>query len=154
MKTTPSRTRSTVGASVPHGIDAPDDRPGVPMEADPSPDPAHRTTPERQPNGDRHLHRTGLDRPTPVFGTAQPPRGLSGMIRRGAYGIPEHYARHWMLLMVADRVDVLEDRLGEALAEPLERIGFDEGARYARTNPVAVLGGTLLGAWIAKRVIF
>ena len=48
---------------------------------------------------------------TPVFGTAQPPRGLSGRLRRAAYGIPDHFARHWMLLILADRVDVLESRV-------------------------------------------
>ena len=90
----------------------------------------------------QHLHRAGIDRPTPVVGSAQPPRGVSGMMRRSAYEIPEHYARHWMLLMAADRVDVMEDRLGGMLAEPMERIGFDAGARYARSNPLAVAAGT------------
>jgi MYXO-CTERM domain-containing protein len=46
-----------------------------------------------------------------VFGTAQPPYGLSGALRRGAYAIPEHRARHWMLLMLADRVELVEHRL-------------------------------------------
>ena len=49
---------------------------------------------------------------TPVFGTAQPPRGLSGLIRRAAYRIPEHKAGRWMLLLLGDRVDVWESRLG------------------------------------------
>ena len=49
---------------------------------------------------------------TPVFGTRQPPRGLSGVIRRAAYRIPEHKAGRWMLLMLGDRVDVWESRLG------------------------------------------
>ena len=48
---------------------------------------------------------------TPVFGTAQPPRGLSGRLRAAAYAIPDHFARHWMLLILADRVDVLESRV-------------------------------------------
>ena len=30
-----------------------------------------------------------IDHLTPVFGTAQPPRGLSGVLRRAAYGIPD-----------------------------------------------------------------
>jgi hypothetical protein len=56
----------------------------------------------------------------PVFGTAQPPRGLSGALRRRAYAIPEHRARHWALLLLADRVDVVEtwvtERPGPAAA--------------------------------------
>jgi hypothetical protein len=47
---------------------------------------------------------------TPVFGTAQPLRGLSGRIRRYAYTYSEAQTLHWMLLMAGDRVDVLESR--------------------------------------------
>jgi hypothetical protein len=52
-----------------------------------------------------------VGRITPVFGTAAPPHGLSGLIRRAAYRIPEHGAGRWMLLMLGDRVDVMESRL-------------------------------------------
>jgi hypothetical protein len=41
----------------------------------------------------------------PVFGTAVPPRGLSGAIRLLAYRLPDHYPSHWLLLMLGDRVD-------------------------------------------------
>jgi hypothetical protein len=55
----------------------------------------------------------GVDvgRLTPVFGTTQPPRGLSGLIRRAGYRVPEHKAGRWMLLLLGDRVDVWESRL-------------------------------------------
>jgi len=49
-------------------------------------------------------------RTTPVFGTAQPPRGISGALRRAAYRLPEYRAGHWLLLIAADRVDVVERR--------------------------------------------
>jgi hypothetical protein len=52
-----------------------------------------------------------VGRLTPVFGTAVPPRGLSGLVRRAAYKIPEHKGKRWMLLMLADRIDVQESRL-------------------------------------------
>jgi hypothetical protein len=48
---------------------------------------------------------------TPIFSTAVPPRGLSGLMRRRAYAIPEHQARRWLLLLLSDRVDVWENRL-------------------------------------------
>jgi hypothetical protein len=48
---------------------------------------------------------------TPVFGTAVPPRGLSGLVRRLAYRIPEHKTGHWLLLMLGDRIDVWEGRM-------------------------------------------
>jgi hypothetical protein len=94
----------------------PDARPGVPREAEPQPDPgAHWARPPRQSPTVTVLRRKGLDELTPVFGTAQPPHGLSGLIRRAAYRAPEHKARHWAGLLLADRVDVLESRLGRAL---------------------------------------
>jgi len=45
---------------------------------------------------------------TPVYGTAVPPRGISGLIRKAAYKIPDHRPARWMMLLFADRVDVIE----------------------------------------------
>jgi hypothetical protein len=36
-------------------------------------------------------------------------------MRRMAYRIPEWRARHWMLLLLADRVDVVEGLLGDVM---------------------------------------
>ncbi len=60
-------------------------------------------------------HRPGVPKKersidTPVFGTAQPPAGLAGAIRRYAYKFPDHWMRHWSTLLFADRVDVWEHR--------------------------------------------
>lgn len=137
------------------GVDGPVRRPGVPMEATPEApaDGAHWTEPERQPNREGHLARAGLDGPMPVVGSAQRPRGVSGSLRRAAYEIPEHFARHWGLLLLADRVDVVEDRLGEALSGPMEQIGFEPGARLARTNPLGLVAGAVVGAWLVKKLL-
>ena len=43
-----------------------------------------------------------------VFGTSTPPRGVSGMIRRAAFRWSESNWLHWLLLMGADRVNVVE----------------------------------------------
>jgi hypothetical protein len=43
-----------------------------------------------------------------VFGTATPPAGISGAIRRTAFGYSESQWAHWLLLMLADRVDMVE----------------------------------------------
>lgn len=68
--------------------------------------------PERQPEKEpreRSIEHRFL---TPVFGTAQPPRGLSGVVRRYAYRrFSEGRAAHWLLLMAADRVDAWESHL-------------------------------------------
>ncbi len=89
-------------------------RPGVPRIHRPSPDPgAHWDRPQQQ-RGARLLARSGLSEATPVFGTGQPAHGLSGRIRRAAYRIPEHRPGRWALLLLGDRVDVLEHRLARS----------------------------------------
>jgi hypothetical protein len=95
----------------------PRDRPSVPKERfDPELNGAHWEFPERQPEKwprERSMEHKFL---TPVFGTACPPRGLSGMIRKYSYQeYSEGRAAHWLLLMLADRVDALENHLASLL---------------------------------------
>lgn len=54
-------------------------------------------------------------KPTPVFGTSCPPRGLSGIIRTAAYRVPDHLPRKWLLLLLADRVEATGPRLRRLL---------------------------------------
>jgi hypothetical protein len=88
-------------------------RPGVPRERTPRRPVTgvHWDVPDQQRPSDRALaRRADFSRLTPVFGTVQPPRGLAGRIRGAAYRVPTHYARHWLLLLIADRVDVAAHR--------------------------------------------
>lgn len=95
--------------------ESPARRPGSPREAEPHPLPgAHWATPPQQPIEGPEIV-TGLrDRKTPVFSTALPPRGLSGAVRRVAHLLPDHRVTHWMLLFLADRIDVVETLLRPA----------------------------------------
>ena len=95
------------------GVDLnPEDRPVVPMEDfDPGATNAHWDFPERQPEKwPREMSPEHGVLP-PVFGTACPPRGISGAIRKYAYTLSEGRTSHWMLLMLADRIDVMESRV-------------------------------------------
>ena len=51
-----------------------------------------------------------IERPniTAVFGTSVPPTGLSGVIRRFAFKYSESLYRHWLPLILADRINVVE----------------------------------------------
>lgn len=62
----------------------------------------------QQPNGTEVL--MSIERPEMprVFGTSSPPSGLSGMIRRFAFRFSEGSSGHWMTLILADRVNVVE----------------------------------------------
>ena len=109
-------------------VDAdPSRRPGVPKERSPKPWRNSRFPPERmhaEPSAPKH-GRPNKPMP-PVFGTAVPPRGLSGEIRKLAYRYPDHYVRHWQLLLLGDRVDSWETRAKRYLpvALPLVALGF------------------------------
>ena len=96
--------------------------PGWGMDADPENDP---TYPMKHYNGADH-ERLNYERPsqqpvdmeifhsierpgiTRVFGTSTPPVGLSGAIRRYAYKHSESTYMHWVPLVLADRVDVVQ----------------------------------------------
>ena len=99
--------------------------PGWGIDADPENDP---TYPMKHWNGADHQRLNyekppqqpvdieifhSVERPgvTRVFGTSTPPSGLSGMIRRYAYKFSEATATHWMTLILADRVNVIEGYL-------------------------------------------
>src|ERR1700759_1192292 len=87
----------------------PENRPGVPREkAPPHGTGAHWIAPERQISKVKAFKTKERPNLTPVFGTACPPKGLSGILRDLAYRLPEESARHWIGLLLADRVDVLE----------------------------------------------
>ena len=51
-----------------------------------------------------------IERPsiTPIFGTPLPPSGMSGMLRRAAFKYSESDLRHWLMLLLADRVNMVE----------------------------------------------
>jgi hypothetical protein len=88
----------------------PADRPAFPQERfDPDLAGAHWQVPDFQPEKwprERSIEHASL---TPVFGTSCPPKGLSGRVRRYAYAsYSEARAAHWLLLMAADRIDVVE----------------------------------------------
>jgi hypothetical protein len=101
---------------------APKDIPGWGIDNDPKNDP---TYPMKHRNG-ADYERLNYQKPTqqPVtveilksierptlshaFGTSTPPSGLSGMIRRFAFRYSESTYMHWVPLVVADRVNVVE----------------------------------------------
>jgi hypothetical protein len=119
------------------GVDLdPADRPSVPRERfDPSLSGAHWEYPERQPEKwprERSVEHTQLP---PVFGTTCPPKGLSGVIRKYSYAkYSEGQSAHWLLLLLADRVDTAESGLRSLLTlrpdNPITETGVLAEARY------------------------
>jgi hypothetical protein len=64
--------------------------------------------PPLQPVDVEILHSNERPNVSAVFGTSNPPKGLSGAIRRFAFRYSENQYRHWLPLLLADRVNVFE----------------------------------------------
>ena len=114
-KRTAPPSREELRARIPGwGVDLdPADRPsGHKLHYAPDTTGAHWDFPERQPEKEPREHSVEHAFVTPVFGTAQPPKGLSGAIRKFSYATySEARLGHWLLLILADRVDAWEEHL-------------------------------------------
>jgi hypothetical protein len=147
------------------GVDLdPKDRPSVPkLQFQDDLSGAHWEFPDRQPEKwprERSVEHKFL---TPVFGTAQPPKGLSGAIRRLSYArYSEGRLAHWMLLVLADRVDAVEHHLKSFATlrpdNPITQTGvrseFTHGGLSSRRGRVDVRHQVLdpvvvVGPWVA-----
>jgi hypothetical protein len=54
------------------------------------------------------LHSNERPNLSATFGTSVPPAGVSGMLRRAAFKYSENSYGHWLPLMLADRVNMVE----------------------------------------------
>ena len=83
--------------------------------------------PPQQPIDVEVLHTIERPNVTAVFGTSKPPRGLSGVIRRFAFRYGEGSFAHWLPLVMADRVDVVEGILDDLKRGHLPNIWAERG---------------------------
>jgi hypothetical protein len=167
-KRTPPPTREELRARIPGwGADLdPADRPSYPKLQYPADTGAHWDFPERQPGGEGRERSIEHAFVTPVFGTAQPLRGLSGGVRRLAYRrFSEGRLAHWLLLIVGDRIDAWGSHLrsfasgrpdvpASGLRSESTRGGLRSrrgrsDARHQLLDPVVVAGPWVAGAAVA-----
>jgi hypothetical protein len=96
--------------------------------------------PPQQPIDTEILH--SIERPdvTSVFGTSTPPSGLSGSIRRFAFRYSESSYGHWLPLMLADRVSIVEGVLRDLkhgrVPNVFAELGWKAEWKYNRTRLV------------------
>lgn len=165
-KRAPRETPEQLRARIPGwGADLdPADRPSHPkLHYAPDTTGAHWDFPERQP--ERQPRERSIDHAfvTPVFGTAQPLRGPSGVVRRFAYDrFSEGRLAHWVLLVVGDRIDAWGSHLrsfatlrpdvpatgvrGELAHGGLRSRRGRSDARHHLVDPVVVAGPWVAGA--------
>ena len=140
------------------GVDNdPDNNPTYPMRQR-HPDDPRRYTWERptQQVADVEVLKS-IERPNlpAVFGTSVPPSGLSGVIRRFAFKYSESDYLHWLPLLLADRVNVVEGVLSDLAHGHVPNIFAEKGYKaewkHDRTGLIiklataaAIVGGTVV----------
>ena len=139
----------------------PADRPAYPKERMPARLPGlHWDEPEQQPATVKILSSTERDSQlTPVFGTPVPPSGLSGVMRGAAFKFSENDLRHWLILLAADRTNVVEGLLDDLLhghvPNVLGEMGIKAAWKHDRAGVVrkAAIGAAVVAALVvlAKR---
>lgn len=138
------------------------DRPAVPMERTPPRlDGVHWDRPPQQTSDVEVLHSTERPGLTPVFGTTVPPRGLSGVLRRAGFRFSESDLRRWLILLLADRVDMVEGLVSDVARGHVPRVYEEMGGRAElRHNPagavrkvvtVAAVAGVAYWLWQRRR---
>jgi len=131
----------------------PANRPAVPMEK-PSEvlTPRGKVTVRQVPTV--KIHKS-IEHPdlTPVFGTSCPPSGLSGRLRDFAYRFSEGRMTHWLTLLLADRVNVVEgiveDLRKGRVPNPIKERGWKSElthASSARKRRGLLIAGVSFGA--------
>lgn len=115
---------------------------------------AHWEAPEQQPGFKDFV---SIERPgvTKVFGNTVHPKGLSGLVRKQAFKKSEGTFSHWMMLIFADRIGIVEGYLDDfkqgKLPHPLRERGWnmDKKFKTRRYYKVLTMSGLLTVGLIA-----
>jgi len=99
------------------------------------------------------LQSVEYNRRPAVVGTSTPPSGLSGVIRRVAFRFSESDWTHWLLLLGADRINVVEGVLQDLGRGKIPNVPGEMGIRselrhnkagFAKKVAVAAVVGALI----------
>lgn len=144
--------------------------PGWGVDADPRNDPTYPMRDRSREDGpgmawDRPLLQTPQveilrsiehNRLPAVLGTSTPPSGVSGAIRRTAFKYSESQWAHWLLLLLADRINVVEgvfqDLSRGKVPNPFAEMGlraelkYDQRALIAKSVTTLAVSAAVIGA--------
>jgi hypothetical protein len=141
---------------------------GQGVDADPKNDPTypmkHRTDgehegyawerPQQQPITVEVLHSNERPDVTSVFGTSTPPSGPSGAIRRLAFRYSESSYGHWLPLMLADRVSVVEGVVGDLKQGRVPNVLAERGWKAQwEHNRISLIRRILVGAALGSAAV-
>jgi hypothetical protein len=152
-----------------HTVKDPSKINGWGVDADPNNDPTypmkHRTDgehegyswerPQQQPLSVEVLHSTERPDVTAVFGTSTPPAGPSGALRRLAFRYSESSYGHWLPLMLADRVGVVEGIVDDLRQGRVPNVFAERGWNTEwKHNRTGLVRRVLIGAALGSAVVY
>jgi len=110
--------------------------------------------PSQQPESVEILHSNERPHVTAAFGTSTPPAGLSGMIRRYAFKYSESSYGHWLPLMLADRVGVVEGYLEDFSRGRVPNVFAERGWKAEwKHNRKSLVTRVVVGAVLASAAV-
>ena len=110
--------------------------------------------PPQQPPTVEVLHSIERSDLTSAFGTSTPPSGASGALRRFAFRYSESSYGHWLPLMLADRVSVMEGVVGDLKRGHLPNISAERGWKAEwKHNRISLVRRILIGAALGSAAV-
>ena len=110
--------------------------------------------PPLQPATIEVLHSNERPTLTAVFGTSSPPSGLSGALRRYAFTFSESEYGHWLPLLLADRINVVEGIVDDLKRGHIPNIFAEKGWKADwKYNRKGLVQNVLVGVVVTTAVI-
>ena len=110
--------------------------------------------PPQQPITVEVLHSNERPDVTSVFGTSMPPSGLSGVLRRLAFRYSESSYGHWLPLVLADRMGVVEGVLSDLKHGQVPNVFAEWGWKAEwEHNRTSLLRRVLLRACLISAIV-
>ena len=110
--------------------------------------------PAQQPETVEVLHSNERPNLSAAFGTSTPPAGLSGVIRRFAFRYSESSYGHWLPLMLADRVGVVEGYLEDLSRGHVPNVFAERGWKAEwQHNRKSLVTRVAVGAVLASAAV-
>jgi len=109
--------------------------------------------PPLQPVTVEVLHSNERPNISATFGTVSPPSGLSGAIRRYAFKYSEGSWNHWLPLLLADRVNVVEGIVDDLKHGHIPNIFAEKGWKAEwKHNPKGLVTKVAVGVVITAAI--
>lgn len=110
--------------------------------------------PSQQTTNIEILHSNERPGVTAVFGTSTPPSGLSGKLRRFAFRFSEGSWTHWLSLILADRVNMVEGIVDDVKSGHIPNVMAERGWKAeVKHNRAGLVQKALIAAAVTGAIL-